>query len=93
MAAKTEELDEGALIMAAPGPDGDDSDFDHVTVTYDEDTDIYIRTIYDNGARYEDADASAEDLSKDTMVLVWGNYGDDKTTLHADQMQIEKFVR
>ncbi len=93
VAAITEELDEGVLMIASPGPDGDDSDFDHVTVIYDEDTDIYIRTIYGNGERYEDADASAEDLSKDSMVLVWGSYGDDGTTLHADQIQIEKFVR
>lgn len=93
VAAVSEDMENGSSIMVSPGPDGDDSDFDHVTVTYDEDTDIYIRTIYDNGVRYEDKDASAADLSKDAMVLVWGTYGDGQKTIHADQIEIDQFVR
>lgn len=80
------------MVMVGPAPGADDSAFDHVTVTYDKDTEFCIRTIYDSGARYEDADGSAADLSMDDMVLVWGTYGDGNTVLHADQIQIEHFV-
>lgn len=89
---ETEETEDG-VVMAAPAPGADDSDFAHATVTYDGDTDIYVRTIYDNGARYEDADGSAEDLSVDDMVAVWGTYDGDGTKIHADQIQIDRFVR
>lgn len=51
------------------------------------------RMIYDNGARYEDTDGSAEDLSRDDMVLVWGTCGAGQTTIQADQIQINRFVR
>ena len=92
VASETEETEEGS-VMVAPASDGDDSDFDKVAVIYEENTDIYIRTIYDNGARYEDADGSAEDLQKDDMVLVWGVYEADGSTIQADQIQINRFVR
>ena len=49
--------------------------------------------IYDNGARYEDTDGSAEDLSRDDMVLVWGTCKAGQTTIQADQIQINRFVR
>lgn len=93
VAAVTEEEEDGSLVMAAPAAGIDDPDFDKVTVTYDADTDIYIRTIYDNGARHEDTDASVADLAKDAMVLVWGAYGEDGKTIHAEQIQIDQFVR
>ncbi len=89
---QTEDIGDG-MVMVGPASGGDDSDFAHATVTYDENTDIYIRTIYDGGARYEDADGSAEDLTRDDTVDVWGTYGSDGTTIHADQIQINRVVR
>lgn len=89
---QTEDIGDG-MVMASPASGGDDSDFAHATVTYDENTDIYIRTIYDGGARYEDADGSAEDLTRDDTVDVWGTYSSDGTTIHADQIQINRVVR
>lgn len=89
---QTEDIGDG-MVMASPASGGDDSDFAHATVTYDGNTDIYIRTIYDGGARYEDADGSAEDLTRDDTVDVWGTYGSDGTTIHADQIQINRVVR
>ena len=87
-----EEAEGGGQIMAAPAPDADDSDFEKVVVTYDENTDIYIRTIYDNGARYEDTDAGADDLKKGVSVNIWGVREGDGN-LQADQIQIDVFVR
>ena len=93
VASESEETDDGGAILAGPAEGSDGSDFARVSVTYDEDTDIYIRMIYDNGARYEDTDGSAEDLSRDDMVLVWGTCGAGQTTIQADQIQINRFVR
>lgn len=88
----TEEVEDGGQIMAAPAPDADDSDIEKVVVTYDENTDIYIRTIYDNGARYEDTDAGIDDLKKGVLVNIWGVREGDGN-LQADQIQIDVFVR
>lgn len=93
VASESEETDDGGAILVAPAEGSDVSDFAQVSVSYDEDTDIYIRMIYDNGARYEDTDGSAEDLSRDDMVLVWGTCGAGQTTIQADQIQINRFVR
>lgn len=88
----TEEVEDGGQIMVAPAPDADDSDIEKVVVTYDENTDIYIRTIYDNGARYEDTDAGIDDLKKGVLVNIWGVREGDGN-LQADQIQIDVFVR
>lgn len=93
VANESEETDDGAAILIGPAEGSDVSDLAQVSVTYDEDTDIYIRMIYDNGARYEDTDGSADDLSRGDMVLVWGTYGAGQTTIQADQIQINRFVR
>ena len=90
----SEESEDGSEVMAmiAPAPGSDDSYFNHVTVAYDEETVFYIRKIYDNGARYEDLDASAEDLKTDALVGVWGGYGEDGGTFHAVKVQINQIA-
>lgn len=65
--------DEGGSIMAAPAPGADDSEFNKVTVTYNEKTLFAIKTIYDGGARSEMEEATAQDLEKDRSVEVWGS--------------------
>ena len=54
VASESEETDDGGAILVAPAEGSDVSDFAQVSVSYDEDTDIYIRMIYDNGASQRD---------------------------------------
>lgn len=89
----TEETEDGGMVIASPAPGTDSSDFKKVTVTYDEDTVFSMRTVYDGGARYEDADGSAEDLTEEMLVVVWGTYEEDGTSIHAAQIRMEQFVR
>lgn len=70
--AITEKADDGSEIMVVPGSE-DDSGFNKVTVTYDENTLFAIQTIYDGGARSEMSEATAADLSSGQLVQVWGS--------------------
>ena len=67
-----EKADNGGDIMVGPGS-GDDSEFNKVTVTYDENTLFGIQTIYDGGARFEMAEATAADLAAGQHIQVWGS--------------------
>ena len=49
--AITAKSDNGGDIMVGPGS-GDDSEFNKISVTYDENTLFAIKTIYDGGARF-----------------------------------------
>ena len=51
---------------------GDDSEFNKVTVTYDENTIVAIQTIKNGGDSYEMSEATADFLSEGHMVKVWG---------------------
>lgn len=62
--------------MVAPGS-GDDSDFNKVTVTYDEDTIIAIQTIRDGGASYDMSEATADSMAEGQTIRVWGTPSDD----------------
>ena len=68
----TEKADNGGDIMVSPGS-GDDSEFNKVTVTYDENTLFAIQTIYDGGARAEMSEATAADLAAGQHIQVWGS--------------------
>ena len=68
----TEKSDNGGDIMVSPGS-GDDSDFNKVAVTYDENTLFAIQTIYDGGARAEMSAATAADLASGQHIQVWGS--------------------
>lgn len=83
--------DEGGSIMAAPAPGADDSEFNKVTVTYDEKTLFAVKTIYDGGARSEMEEATAQDLEKDRSVEVWGSLSDGE--LKATQICILYVIR
>ena len=67
-----EKADNGGDIMVGPGS-GDDSEFNKVTVTYDENTLFGIQTIYDGGARFEMSAATAADLAAGQHIQVWGS--------------------
>ena len=70
--AITEKSDNGGDIVVSPGS-GDDSEFNKVAVTYDENTLFAIQTIYDGGARSEMSAATAADLASGQFIQVWGS--------------------
>lgn len=70
-----EKADNGGDIMVGPGS-GDDSEFNKVTVTYDENTLFGIQTIYDGGTRFEMSEATAADLAAGQHIQVWGSSSD-----------------
>ena len=70
--AITEKSDNGGDIIVVPGSE-DDSEFNKISVTYDENTLFAIQTIYDGGARSEMSEATAADLASGQFIQVWGS--------------------
>ena len=70
--ALTEKSDNGGDIIVVPGSE-DDSEFNKISVTYDENTLFAIQTIYDGGARSEMSAATAADLASGQFIQVWGS--------------------
>lgn len=70
--AITAKSDNGGDIIVVPGS-GDDSEFNKIAVTYDENTLFAIKTIYDGGARSEMSAATAADLASGQFIQVWGS--------------------
>ena len=70
--AITEKSDNGGDIIVVPGS-GDDSAFNKIAVTYDENTLFAIQTIYDGGARSEMSETTAADLASGQFIRVWGS--------------------
>ena len=70
--AITEKSDNGGDIIVVPGSE-DDSEFNKISVTYDENTLFAIQTLYDGGARSEMSEATAADLASGQFIRVWGS--------------------
>ncbi len=70
--AITEKSDNGGDIIVVPGSE-DDSEFNKISVTYDENTLFAIQTIYDGGAGSEMSEATAADLASGQFIRVWGS--------------------
>ena len=87
--AITEKSDNGGDIVVSPGS-GDDSEFNKIAVTYDENTLFAIQTIYDGGARSEMSEATAADLASGQFIRVWGSPSG--SGLKATQICIVKVV-
>ena len=85
--AITEKSDNGGDIIVVPGSE-DDSEFNKIAVTYDENTLFAIQTIYDGGARSEMSEATAADLASGQFIRVWGSSSD--SGLKATQICIVK---
>ena len=85
--AITAKSDNGGDIIVVPGS-GDDSEFNKIAVTYDENTLFAIQTIYDGGARSEMSEATAADLASGQFIRVWGSSSD--SGLKATQICIVK---
>ena len=67
------EDDNGGEVIVSPGEGGDDSDFNKVTVTYDDTTVFSVKTIYNGGENFDVKDASTADLTEGRFVHVWGD--------------------
>ena len=87
--AITAKSDNGGDIIAVPG-NGDDSEFNKISVTYNENTLFAIQTIYDGGARSEMSEATAADLASGQFIRVWGSPSG--SGLKATQICIVKVV-
>ena len=87
--AITEKSDNGGDIVVSPGS-GDDSEYNKIAVTYDENTLFAIQTIYDGGARSEMSAATAADLASGQFIKVWGSSSG--SGLKATQICIVKVV-
>ena len=85
----TEESENGGDIMVGPGS-GDDSEFNKVTVTYNDNTVFVIKNIYDGGAGFETENGTSSDLTTGQMVEIWGTSAADG--LQATQICIVKVV-
>lgn len=85
--AITEKSDNGGDIIVVPGS-GDDSEFNKIAVTYDENTLFAIQTIYDGGDISEMSEATAADLASGQFIQVWGSSSD--SGLKATQICIVK---
>ena len=75
--------------MVGPGS-SDDSEFNKVTVTYDDNTVFVIKNIYDGGARFETENGASSDLTTGQMVEIWGTSA--AGGLQATQICIVKVV-
>ncbi len=87
--AITEKSDNGGDIIVVPGSE-DDSEFNKIAVTYNENTLFAIQTIYDGGARSEMSEATAADLASGQFIRVWGSPSG--SGLKATQICIVKVV-
>ena len=87
--AITEKSDNGGDIVVSPGS-GDDSEFNKIAVTYDENTLFAIKIIYDGGARSEMSAATAADLASGQFIQVWGSSSG--SGLKATQICIVKVI-
>ena len=85
--AITAKSDNGGDIIVVPGSE-DDSEFNKIAVTYDENTLFAIQTIYDGGAGSEMSEATAADLASGQFIRVWGSPSDSR--LKATQICIVK---
>ena len=85
--AITARSDNGGDIIVGPGS-GNDSEFNKIMVTYDENTLFAIQTIYDGGDISEMSEATAADLASGQFIQVWGSSSD--SGLKATQICIVK---
>lgn len=84
----TEILEDGSIVSARPASGVEIPDSDLIPVVFDVDTHFYMRTIYENGARYEDGEAGFSDLKTGISVDLKGKFEDD--IFYADEIRILK---
>lgn len=85
---QTEIMEDGSLLAIEASTESQIPDSDLVQVIFEEDTRFYIRTIYENGARYEDTEASFKDLIQNMSVELKGEFVGD--IFHAKEIRMIK---
>lgn len=86
---KVKILEDGSLSSSTPSSNAKIPDSKLIPVVFDGDTYFYIRTIYDDGARYEDTEAGFQDLEEKTSIDLKGRFEDD--VFYADEVRIVRF--
>ena len=81
-------LDDGSILGASPSTDVDIPDAELVPVIFDSNTHFYLRTIYDGGDRYEDTEATFQDLELQMTVELKGSVDNDG--FHATEIRLSK---
>lgn len=84
---ETEFSGDGTMAASSPAVGVEIPDSELIRVVFDEDTRFYTRTIYDNGARYEDAEAEFKDLKQYGSVALKGEFKND--IFCADEVRIQ----
>ena len=84
----TELLEDGSMSSSSPAAGVEIPDSELIRVVFSEDTHFYTRTIYDNGARYEDAEAGFKDLEQYGSVALKGEFKNE--VFCADEVRIVK---
>lgn len=85
---ETSLMEDGSLLTVETAPGAEISDEELVKVIFDNNTVFTMRDIYDGGARYEDSDASFQNIEKDISVSLKGNFQND--IFHANEIRIIK---
>lgn len=83
------EEESGTEIMVSAAP-GSEEAGNLITVVYDENTRFYKKTIWNGGKDYEDADASAEELTEGFTAEMKGHY--EGETFYASEIQLVEVI-
>ena len=86
----TEILEDGVLLGVGIPSEADIPDSELIQVVFEEGARFYIRTIYDNGARYEDSEAGFKDLQQNMSVGLKGEFVGD--VFHADEIRMVRLA-
>ena len=85
-----DETEDGGMIMATPADDDFTEETDMVTVSYNENTVFEKQTIWDGGARHEEAEGSARDLERGRSAEISGYY--EGQIFHAEKIRVIEVV-
>jgi len=81
-------LEDGSILSVSPSTDVEIPDAELVPVIFDSNTRFYLRTIYDGGDRYEDTEATFQDLELQMSVELKGSFDNDG--FHATEIRLSK---
>lgn len=81
-------LDDGTLTSSSPSSNAYIPDSQLIHVVFDDNTYFYVRTIYNNGERYEDEEAGFQDLKPHMSVDMKGRFEND--VFHASEIRLSK---
>lgn len=86
METQTEILEDGSMLAVETSTEGQIPESDMIQVVFEENPHFCLRTIYEGGARYEDAEASFHDVKEDMSVDLKGEFVGD--IFHAKEIRL-----